>query len=144
MTIDHVEIRERPALDDAALNALFAASWPDHVARPFGPSLARCLTYLGAFRGADLVGFVKVAWDGGDHAFLLDPTVHPSARRRGVGTALVRAARGAAAASGAVWLHVDYEAHLTPFYTAAGFRPTGAGLIALDGDEPEDRAGGAG
>ena len=32
---------------------------------------------------------------------------------------------------GAEWLHVDYEPHLAPFYTAAGFRPTEAGLIRL-------------
>jgi hypothetical protein len=26
-----------------------------------------------------LIGFVNVAWDGGDHAFLIDTKVHPTA-----------------------------------------------------------------
>lgn len=127
----HPEIVERPALSDAALNALFAAAWPGRAARPFGPVLARSLTYLGAFAAGALVGFVHVAWDGAAHAFLLDPTVHPDFRRRGLGLKLVGEAAAAARASGAEWLHVDYEPHLEAFYAAAGFRPTVAGLLRL-------------
>jgi ribosomal protein S18 acetylase RimI-like enzyme len=129
-----IVLRERPQLTDSDLNALFAAAWPGHAPETFGATLAHCLTYFGAFRGSNLVGFVKVAWDGRKHAFLLDPTVHPSERRRGLGGALVRAATSAAAAGGAVWLHVDYEAELAPFYASTGFRPTPAGLIALVGE----------
>jgi len=34
--------------------------------------------------------------------------------------------------AGCEWLHVDFEAHLRPFYfDACGFSPTEAGLIAL-------------
>ena len=132
--MDDIVLRERPPLTDAALNRLFAVAWPRHVTREFGATLAHCLTYFGAYRGTDLVGFVKVAWDGAEHAFLLDPTVHPAERRRGLGRALVEAARRAAAASGATWLHVDYEAELAPFYASAGFRSTAAGLMALTGE----------
>jgi GNAT superfamily N-acetyltransferase len=132
-----VVLRERPSVTDAELNVLFAASWPGHQTRAFGATLAHCLTYFGAYRGADLVGFVKVAWDGAEHAFLLDPTVHPDARHEGLGTALAQAATLAAAASGAAWLHVDYEARLTRFYTRAGFRPTAAGVLALAPTDPE-------
>ncbi len=128
-----VEIRVRPPLDDTALNALFAAAWPAHTARAFGPVLARGLGFLGAFAAAELVGFVNVAWDGGAHAFLLDPTVHPDFRRRGLGRRLVRAAAELARAAGAEWLHVDYEPPLQRFYAAAGFRPTPAGLLRLRG-----------
>ncbi|WP_218002523.1 GNAT family N-acetyltransferase [Nocardia brevicatena] len=79
-----------------------------------------------------LVGFANVAWDGGEHAFLLDPTVHPDFRHRGIGTELVRGAAEAAARAGCTWLHVDFEPHLRAFYfDACGFRPTDAGLIAL-------------
>ncbi len=126
-----ISLRERPALADADLNALFATSWPGHEDRAFGPILTRSLSYFGAYRGADLVGFVNVAWDGGDHAFLLDPTVRPDCRRRGLGLALVRAATAAAAVAGVEWLHVDYDEPLAPFYRAAGFRTTPAGLIYL-------------
>ena len=39
-----------------------------------------------------LVGFVNVAWDGGDHAFLLDTKTRPDHQHRGMGTAVVRLA----------------------------------------------------
>lgn len=126
-----VAILTRPPLTDAQLNALFAAAWPACVPRAFGPVLAKSLTYCGAFRGDELVGFVNVAGDGGAHAFLLDPTVHPVYRRRGLGLALVRRAVELARASGAEWLHVDYAPGLASFYAAAGFRPTAAALLRL-------------
>jgi len=131
--MEDVVIEARPVLTDVALNTLFAAAWPEYQERAFGPILARSLAWFGATRGGELIGFVNVAWDGGDHAFLLDPTVHPDHRRRGLGLALVRAATRAAAEGGAEWLHVDYDAGLEPFYTAAGFWPTPAGLIRLAG-----------
>lgn len=79
-----------------------------------------------------LVGFANVAWDGGDHAFLLDPKTHPAQQRRGVGTELVRRAAEEATAAGCEWLHVDFADDLTPFYLeACGFRSTAAGLLHL-------------
>ncbi len=80
----------------------------------------------------DLVGFVNVAWDGGDHAFLVDTKARREHQHRGVGTAVVRAATQHAAAAGCEWLHVDFEPELGPFYLGAcGFEPTPAGLIHL-------------
>jgi GNAT superfamily N-acetyltransferase len=85
-----------------------------------------------------LVGFVNVAWDGGDHAFLLDTKTHPSVQRGGIGTELVRQAAQRARDAGCEWLHVDWEAELTPFYVdACGFRPTQAGLIHLPSLAPD-------
>jgi ribosomal protein S18 acetylase RimI-like enzyme len=81
-----------------------------------------------------LVGFVNVAWDGDIHAFLLDPTVHPSAQRRGIGQSLVKAAAAAAKERGIHWLHVDYEPQLDDFYRACGFQRTMAGVMWLAGD----------
>jgi GNAT superfamily N-acetyltransferase len=79
-----------------------------------------------------LLGFVKVAWDGGVHAFLLDTVVARRNRSNGVGAALVGAAAEGCRAAGCEWLHVDFEEHLRPFYfDACGFRQTAAGLIAL-------------
>ncbi|HST63172.1 MAG TPA: GNAT family N-acetyltransferase [Longimicrobium sp.] len=124
-----------PLLTDAQLNALFAASWPEHEPRAFGPVLERSLVYCAAFEGERIVGFVNVAWDGGAHAFLLDPTVHPEVRHRGLGSALVRAATNAAAERGAEWLHVDFEPHLQGFYRALSFRHTEAGLLRLSSTE---------
>lgn len=121
----------RPLLTDDELNELFAAAWPDHRPTSFAPVLARSLTWLAARGAGRLVGFVNVAGDGGLHAFVLDTTVHPDERRRGLGVRLVRTAAEAARSAGAVWLHVDYEPHLESFYARCGFRPTAAGVMRL-------------
>ncbi|MEV7597128.1 GNAT family N-acetyltransferase [Kitasatospora sp. NPDC089797] len=126
-----VVLTVRPELTDAELDALFGASWPGHRSVSFAPVLARSSTWVAARRGDRLVGFVNVAGDGGAHAFILDTTVHPDERRRGLGARLVRAAADAARACGAEWLHVDYEPHLEGFYARCGFRPTAAGLRRL-------------
>jgi ribosomal protein S18 acetylase RimI-like enzyme len=81
-----------------------------------------------------LVGFVNVAWDGGDHAFLLDTKVRPDFQRRGIGTELVRLAARHAKDAGCEWLEVDFDDadRLASFYFGAcGFRPTNAGLLHL-------------
>lgn len=82
--------------------------------------------------GGLLVGFVNVAWDGCDHAFLIDTKTRGSHQRRGVGTALVRLAAERAAAAGCEWLHVDFTAEHARFYLdACGFVRTDAGLVRL-------------
>jgi GNAT superfamily N-acetyltransferase len=123
-----IEYRVREPVSRDALDELFRISWDP--AAP-GPSLDPSLTWITAHDGEILVGFANVAWDGRAHAFLLDPTVLPSHRRRGIGTALVRNAVEEARRSGVQWLHVDYEPQLAGFYEACGFRPTSAGVIDL-------------
>jgi GNAT superfamily N-acetyltransferase len=79
-----------------------------------------------------LVAFVNVAWDGADHAFLIDTKTRGDWQHRGVGTEVVRRAVLHAKAAGCEWLHVDFEPDLAPFYfDACGFRSTDAGLINL-------------
>jgi GNAT superfamily N-acetyltransferase len=126
-----IEYRVAPEIGDADLNRLFAAAWSRHQTRAFGPVLARSLTYVCAFAQGELIGFVNIAWDGGVHAFLLDTTVAPEYRRRGIGTELVRRAAEVARRTGLEWLHVDYEPHLDGFYRGCGFVPTAAGLLRL-------------
>ena len=89
-------------------------------ARPTGPD------------PAPLVGFVNLAWDGGEHAFVLDTLVTGPTRRQGVGARMIELATNQARSAGCAWLHVDFEEHLRPFYLeTCGFRPSSAGLIAL-------------
>lgn len=79
-----------------------------------------------------LVGFVNVAWDGGDHAFLLDTKTRGTHQHRGIGTAVARRAAEEAKAAGCEWLHVDFQPELAAFYLdACGFRSTDAGLVHL-------------
>lgn len=85
-------------------------------------------------RDGSLIGFVNIAWDGCDHAFLLDPKVRPDRQHAGVGTELVRRAAIRAKAAGCEWLHVDFDDDLAAFYfDSCGFEPTRAGLIHLPG-----------
>jgi GNAT superfamily N-acetyltransferase len=79
-----------------------------------------------------LVAFVNAAWDGADHASLIDTKTRGDWQHRGVGTEVVRRAARHAKAAGCEWLHVDFEPDLAPFYfEACGLRPTAAGLIDL-------------
>jgi GNAT superfamily N-acetyltransferase len=90
------------------------------------------LGWVCARRGGRLVGFVNLAWDGGVHAFVLDPVVASEVRRQGVGSRLVSLATDHARTAGCEWLHVDFDDHLRPFYfDSCGFRSTSAGLIRL-------------
>ncbi len=102
------------------------AGWWDRI-RPFS------LGWVTARDGdGRLVGFVNVAWDGGDHAFLIDTKTRIDRQRQGIATAVVARAVDEARAAGCEWLHVDFDDRLAPFYfEACGFRPTAAGLVRL-------------
>jgi GNAT superfamily N-acetyltransferase len=123
----------RGAISDAELVALTeshggnaSSGWWDRI-RPYSLGWVTARDAGGA-----AIGFVNVAWDGGDHAFLLDTKTRGDAQHRGIGTELVRIATVEAKRAGCEWLHVDFTDALTPFYEdACGFRPTSAGLIHL-------------
>lgn len=117
-------------LSDDALNGLAEACWPDdHEPEKYGNVLAHSLLYVTAYHGERLVGFVNIAWDGGEHAFLLDTRVHPDYRRRGIGTEVCKMAVEETRKRGLKWVHVDFEPHLRGFYDGCGFRATEAGLV---------------
>jgi GNAT superfamily N-acetyltransferase len=118
-----------------AENSVLHAQGFDHPPRPddwWTRANGHSLGWVCARLGGELVGFVNVAWDGADHAFVLDTVVALTVRRRGVGTELVKVATKEARAAGCEWLHVDFEGHLLNFYIhACGFTPSAAGLVAL-------------
>jgi ribosomal protein S18 acetylase RimI-like enzyme len=123
--------RISPSLTNDDLNGLFDAVWQDHTWRDYRPVLDRSLVFVCAYLENRLIGFVNLAWDGGEHAFILDTTVHPEFQRRGIGRELVRRTVAQAEERGLKWVHVDYEPHLRGFYDLCGFRNTAAGLIRL-------------
>jgi len=134
MSLDDLSLRWRGPVTDAELVQLTeshggraVAGWWDQV-RPHS------LGWVTA-RLADrtLVGFVNVAWDGGDHAFLLDTKTEPRHQRHGVGAAMVRLATQRAEGAGCEWLHVDFNSQHRSFYRdACGFMGiSDAGLIHL-------------
>jgi len=102
------------------------AGWWDQV-RPHSLGWVTARSHDGT-----LVGFVNVAWDGGDHAFLIDTKVRPDQQHRGIGTELVCIAGRRAKEAGCEWMEVDFEEGLAAFYyDACGFGPTQAGLLHL-------------
>src|SRR3954454_12888213 len=94
--VEEITYAVRPKISDERLNELYAASWPNHTYWNSEPVLSRSLTFVCAFAGERLIGFVYLAWDGHQHAFLLDTTVHPDFRRRGIGLEIVKRAVGEA------------------------------------------------
>src|SRR5215831_9390400 len=127
-----IEYRINPGITNAELDQLYLVSWPNHRAPyDFRQELEHALAYVCAYDGDDLIGFVRLAWDGGVHAFLLEPTVRPDFRRRGIGRILVAWVVAVARECGLEWVYVDYEPNLCSFYEACGFWPTDAGLIRL-------------
>ena len=128
---ERVEYPINPPITNEDLNPLFDASWPGHKWRDFSSLLAHSLAYVCAYHEDRLIGFVNMAWDGSVHAFILDTTVHPDWRHRGVGQLLVRTAAMAAREHEIEWLHVDFEPHLRDFYEKCGFQYTDAGLLDL-------------
>lgn len=132
-SIDGVTYRWRGPMSDSEMVGLVRTHGGRAVQGWWDQIRARSLGWVTA-RATDgaVVGFVNVAWDGGDHAFLLDTKTHSDFQRRGIGTYLVGIAARQAKAAGCEWLHVDFEPGLEPFYfEACGFRPTPAGLIYL-------------
>ncbi|WP_263118576.1 GNAT family N-acetyltransferase [Cellulomonas sp. RIT-PI-Y] len=129
-----VTVTWRGEFDDAEVDALHAEAFGHRVVTDTWRAQVErwSLGWVTARDDDGLIGFVNVPWDGQVHAFLLDTMVATRARRRGVGTALVRLARDRAAAAGCEWLHVDFEESDRAFYQeACGFTPAPAGLIAL-------------
>jgi len=121
----------RAGVGNAELNQLFRAAWPQHKQRDFESLLGHSALYVTAHLGPKLVGFVNVAWDGGQHGFILDPTVLPEHRLQGIGNALMRHAIAGARDRELVWLHVDFEPGLEAFYRKAGFVSSEAAVLRL-------------
>jgi GNAT superfamily N-acetyltransferase len=133
---DGIDYRVRPPVTNEELHPLFASAWPGHTTFDFTPVLRHSLAWVCAYAGERLVGYVNLAWDGAQHAFILDTTVHADFQRRGIGRRLVELAAAEATANGVDWVHVDYEPHLHEFYRQCGFHPTLAGLLRVGGDRP--------
>ncbi|MGA3147153.1 MAG: GNAT family N-acetyltransferase [Acidimicrobiales bacterium] len=124
-----VVYRWRASIDDGEVVALHADAFDETPGRyQWRRSRPLSLGWVSASEGDRLVGFANVAWDGADHAFLLDVAVASDRQHRGIGRSVVNRALEEAHKADCRWVHVDYEQHLTGFYAACGFTPTAAGL----------------
>jgi ribosomal protein S18 acetylase RimI-like enzyme len=121
-----------PEVTNEELNPLFASAWENHAFWDFLPVLKYSLCYICAYHGELLVGYVNLAWDGAQHAFILDTTVHRDYQHHGIGARLVKEAVEYAKAKNVEWIHVDFEPHLETFYfDKCGFQSTKAGLLRV-------------
>lgn len=134
---DGVDVAWRGGFTSAEVNELHADAFETRV---FDDSewdwraltARHSLGWVTAREGDGLVGFANVLWDGLVHAWIQDVMVARAARHRGIGVALVEAARDGAREAGCEYLHVDFDDDLRDFYFGAcGFRPTNGGLIDL-------------
>jgi GNAT superfamily N-acetyltransferase len=130
-TTGDVEYRMKPPLTEEQLEPLFREGFVESDVQGYARVLERSLTWVGAFHNGELIGFVNLAWDGKEHAFLLDAVVRERVRNRGVGIQMVRRAIAAAREAGVRWVHVDYEPHLDGFWARAGMLPTRARVLYL-------------
>jgi len=120
-----------PITDDEMVD-LVESHGGDPLAGWWAQVRSHSLGWVAARSAGVLVGFVNVAWDGGDHAFLLDTKTRGGHQHQGIATRVVALAAEHAREAGCEWLHVDFSPELAPFYfDACGFRPTEAGLIHL-------------
>jgi GrpB-like predicted nucleotidyltransferase (UPF0157 family)/predicted N-acetyltransferase YhbS len=128
--LDGIAYRWRAPVPDEEVDRLHGEAFGED-ATAFGWRRARPLSlgWVTAQDGDALVGFANVAWDGHQHAFLLDVAVGLDHRHRGIGTALVRRAVDEARRADCRWVHVDFVEELAAFYERCGFRPTAAGLL---------------
>jgi N-acetylglutamate synthase-like GNAT family acetyltransferase len=126
-----MEYKISSEIDNDSLNKLFSGSWNNFLLRNF-KYLENSLFYIYCYdNNNNLIGFANVISDGFLHAFILDVTVSPEYRKKGIGSNIVKMAIDECKRKGIEWLHVDYEPGLEDFYFNCGFKNTKAGIINL-------------
>lgn len=100
--------------EQTEIRALIAAATAADGVAPVGDQVLRELAHertrhLLAVDGAELVGYLNLA-PAGDEPAMAELTVHPQARRRGIGAALVRAGLAEGPPGTRIWAHGNIEA----------------------------------
>ena len=111
--------------EPAAVRALYeSAGWWEGGDRIEAiPEMVRgTFCFAGAFEGGRMIGMARAISDGASDAYIQDVVVHPDARRRGVGAALVSFLRDFCQAAGIVWVGLIGEPGTGQFYERLGFR----------------------
>jgi ribosomal protein S18 acetylase RimI-like enzyme len=125
-----MEVRAiRPEEVDAARDLLAANGWGTRVADPavFREVLSRSqLALVAVDEHGRVIGFLRALTDGLFNGYISMVVVDQAHRRRGVGTALVRAAVGDNAAM--TWVLRAGRDGVAPFYEKLGFAPSAVAM----------------
>lgn len=121
--------RDAPVQPGEIADLRQAVGW-DRSEETYDRTLPRHCTHYTA-RDADnrLVGYMSVLSDGVSDAFLLDLTVHPECRKKGLGTRIVRRAIRDLRDAGVRCVQVTFADDLEPFYAQCGFHIFKGGII---------------
>ena len=107
-----------------------AGEHPDFFAQAREMAFRRAARVLAVLDGGVPVGFALLEHEG-DSAEIAQVYVHPGHRGRGIGTALTRAAIGAAVGVRDLWIVADDEGRPKELYSRLGFRPAWTAVEAL-------------
>ena len=121
-----MEIKEYLSYDEEEILALYeSVGWTAYTENPAALRLgfAHSLLTLAAYEGERLLGLVRTVGDGHTIVFIQDILVHPTAQRKGIGTALVKAVLDRFPLVRQVELTTDNTAKTLAFYRSLGFSP---------------------
>ena len=121
-----MEIRDCAALpSEEALPLYESAGWTNYTGAPemLEAALRGSLRVLGAYDGALLTGLIRTVGDGSSILFVQDILVLPAYRRRGIGSALMRALLASFPGVYQVRLCADDTEEAARFYRSLGFLP---------------------
>jgi len=125
-----VHVEADASLSPDEVNAAYAwVEWPQRETWRLEAMSRSCTWFSAREPDGRLVGIARLLDDGGLHASLWDLIVHPERRRRGVGTALARAALDRCGDRRLVALVSTPEA--VEFFAAIGFVPDSHGHVAM-------------
>ncbi len=126
---DAYAIEPHARLTADEINAAYAwVEWPQREAWRLDAVSDSC-TWFAAREGDDIVGVARILDDGGLHASLWDLIVRPDQQRRGIGTALARAALSTVHDRRIVAIVSTPGA--IPFFSAIGFTTDSHGHAAM-------------
>lgn len=120
-----MEIREYGEYKEDEILRLYASvGWTAYTDDPSAlrRGFENPLLILGAYEGGELIGLIRAVGDGATIVFIQDILVLPEHQRRGVGTALVKAAVGRFRGVRQIELVTDDTEKTVRFYKSAGFR----------------------
>lgn len=121
-----MEIKEYLSYDEEEILALYeSVGWTAYTENPAALRLgfAHSLLTLAAYEGDRLLGLIRTVGDGHTIVFIQDILVHPTAQRKGIGTALVKAVLDRFPLVRQVELTTDNTAKTLAFYRSLGFSP---------------------